>query len=68
MTYFAIICSTKKFQANLGVSEILITHVTNKGKARVMSHTCIGATHSNNYEIIHKFFVYDIFCNNLQEE
>ena len=38
MTYFAIICSTKKLEANLEVSEVLITHVTNGGKARVMLH------------------------------
>ena len=35
---FSIICSTKKFQANLEVSEVLITYVTNRGKARVMLH------------------------------
>ena len=46
MTYCATICSTKKFQANLEVSEVLITWVTNTGKARVMLH--IGAGHSNN--------------------
>ena len=38
MTYFAIICSTRKFQANLEVSEVLITDVTNRGKARVTVH------------------------------
>ena len=31
MTYFAIICGTKQFQANLEVSEVLITYVTNRG-------------------------------------
>ena len=50
MTYFAIICSTKKFHANLEVSEVLITFVTNRGKIRVMLH--IGAGHSNNCQII----------------
>ena len=39
---------------NLEVSEVLITHVTNKGKARVMLH--IGASHSNNHQIILKLF------------
>ena len=34
MTYFAIICSAKKFKVNLEVSEVLITHVTYRGKAR----------------------------------
>ena len=34
MTYFAIICSTK----NLEVSKVLITHITNGRKARVMLH------------------------------
>ena len=36
MTYFAIICYKNKFQANLEVSEVLITYVTNRGKARLM--------------------------------
>ena len=66
MTYFAIICSTKKFQANLEVSEVLITYVTNRGKARVMLH--IGAGHSNNSQIILKLFGSDIFSNNLQHK
>ena len=44
MTYFAIICNTKKFQANFEVSEVLITYVTNRGKSRVMLH--IKAGHS----------------------
>ena len=66
MTYFAIICSTKKFPANLEVSEALITYVTNRGMARVMLH--IGAGHSNNYQIILKFFEYDIFYNDLQHK
>ena len=64
MTYFAIICSAKKFKVNLQVSEVLITYVTNRGKARVMLH--IGAGQSNNHQIILKLFGYDIFCNNLQ--
>ena len=64
MTYFAIICSAKKFKVNLEVSEVLITHVTYRGKARVMLH--IGAGQSNNHQIILKLFGYDIFCNNLQ--
>ena len=38
MSYFAIICSTKKLEATLEVSEVLITHVTNGGKAKVMLH------------------------------
>ena len=64
MTYFAIICSAKNFKVNFEVSEVLITHVTYKGKARVMLH--IGAGQSNNHQIIHQLFGYDIFCNNLQ--
>ena len=47
MTNFAIICSTKRFQANLEVSEVLITYVTNR--ARVMVHVATG--HSNNNAI-----------------
>ena len=49
---------------NLEVSEVLITYVTNRGKAGVMLH--IGAYQSNNYQIILKLFGYDIFHNNLQ--
>ena len=49
---------------NLEVSKVLITHVTYRGKARVMLH--IGAGQSNNHQIILKLFGYDIFCNNLQ--
>ena len=64
MTYFAIICSAKKFKVNLELSEVLITYVTNRGKARVMLH--IGAGQSNNHQIILILFGYDIFCNNLQ--
>ena len=48
------------------VSEVLITYVTNREKARVMLH--IGAAHSNNCQITLKFFGYDIFCNNLQHK
>ena len=59
---FAIICSTKKFQANLEVSEVLITYIRN----RVMLH--IGASHSNNCQIILKLFKYDILCDNLQHK
>ena len=67
MAYFALICSTKEFQANLEVSEKLITYVTNRGKARVMFH--IGAGHSNNPQIlIPKLFRYNIFCNNLRHK
>ena len=64
MIYFAILCSAKKFKVNLEVSEVLITYVTNRGKAEVMLH--IGAGQSNNYQIILKLFGYDIFHNNLQ--
>ena len=64
MTYFAIICTAKKLKVNLEVSEVLITHVTYRGKVRVMLH--IGAGQSNNHQIILKLFGYDIFCNNLQ--
>ena len=66
MTYFARICSKKQFQANLEVSEVLISYVTHRGKARVMLH--IGAGHTNNSQIIPKLFGYDIFCNDLQQE
>ena len=64
MTYFAIICSAKKFKVNLEVSEVLITYVTNRGKAEVMLH--IGGGQSSNFQIILELFGYDIFCNNLQ--
>ena len=43
----------KKFRANLEVSQVLITYVTNGGKARMMLH--IGAGHSNNHQIIFEF-------------
>ena len=45
---------------------MLITYVTNRGKARVMLH--IGAGHSNNCQIIIKLFGYDILCKNLQHK
>ena len=64
MTYFSIICSEKKFKVNLEASEVLITYVTNRGKAEVMLH--IGAGQSSNYQIILELFGYDIFCNNLR--
>ena len=66
MTYFAIICSAKKFKVNLEVSEVFITHITYRRKARVMLH--IGAGQSNNYQITLELFGYDIFCNNLQRK
>ena len=66
MTYFAIFFSTRKFQANLEVSEVLITYVTNRGKARVMLQ--IGTGHSNNCQIMLKLFGYHMFCNNLQHK
>ena len=49
---------------NFEVSEVLITHVTYRGKARVMLH--MGAGQSNKHQIILKLFGYDIFCDNLQ--
>ena len=66
MTYFAMICSKKQFQGNLEVSEVLISYVTNRGKARVMLH--IGEGHTNNSQIISKLFGYDIFCIHLQQK
>ena len=48
------------------VSEVLITYVTNRGKARVMLDT--GAGHSKNCQIKLQFFGCDIFCNNLQHK
>ena len=51
---------------NLQVSELLITYVTNRGKARVMLHIATGQ--SNNHQIILKLFGYDTFCNNLQRK
>ena len=56
----------KEFQGNLEVSEVLITYVTNSGKARVMLP--IGAGHSNNCQMILKLFRFDIFCYNLQHK
>ena len=64
MTYVAIICGGKKFKLNLEVLEVLITHVTYRGMARVMLH--IGEGESSSHQIILKLFGYDIFCNNLQ--
>ena len=66
MTYFAIICSAKKFKVNLEVSEVLITHVTYRGKAEVMLH--IGAGQSSDHQIILELFRYEIFCNNLKHK
>ena len=57
----------KKFKVNLvnlEVSEVLLTHVTYRGKAEVILH--IGAGQSNNHQIILKLFGYDIYYNNLQ--
>ena len=56
----------KKVKANLKVSEVLITYVTNRGKAKVM--LLIGAGHSNNCQIIFKMIRYYIFCNYLQHK
>ena len=56
----------KEIKVNLDVSEVLITHVTYRGKARVMLH--IGAGQSNNYQIILKLLGYDISCNNLKRK
>ena len=64
MTYFAIICSAKKFKVNLEVSEVLITYVTNRAKAEFMLH--IGAGQRNNYQIKLELFAYEKFCNDLQ--
>ena len=66
MTYFEMICRTKKFEANFEVSEALITYVTQRGEARVTLH--VGAGHSNTCQIIFKSFGYDIFHNNLQHK
>ena len=49
---------------NLEVSEVLITHVTYRGKARVMLH--IGAGQSSNHQIVIELFRYDTFYNNLK--
>ena len=54
----------KKFQANLEVSQVLITFVTNIGEAKVKLH--LEAGHRNNCQIILILFGCDIFCNNLQ--
>ena len=61
---YEIFCNNllqKKFQANLEVSDVLITNVTNRGNARAMLH--IGAGHSHYCQIIHKLYGYDIFYN-----
>ena len=50
----------KKFEVNLVVSVVLIIHVENRGKARVIS--LIGTGHTNNSQIILKFLRYDIFA------
>ena len=44
MTYFAVICSTKKIEADLEVLEVLISYVKNRGKARVMLGQVIAVT------------------------
>ena len=56
---FLTMCSLRR-----PVSEVLISHVTNRGKVRVILH--IGAGHMNNCQIILKLFGYDIIWNNLQ--
>ena len=66
MTCFSIICSTKQFHADVEVSEVLLTYVTNRGKTSVMLH--MGAGHNNICQIILKFFGYDIFCSYLQRK
>ena len=63
---FCYNCSTKDFQENLKVSEVLITYITNRGKASMMLH--IGAGHSNSCQIILELFKYDIFCYNMQHK
>ena len=64
---FAIICQTKTISSNFrGIRGILITNITNSGKARVMFQ--IGAGHSNNCQIILKLFRNYMFCNNLQHK
>ena len=42
----------KQFKVNLEVSDVLVTHVTNRGKGRIM--LSVGAGHSNNSGIILK--------------
>ena len=66
MTYLAIICSGEKFKVNLEVSDILITHVTYRGKVTMMLHILAGQR--NNYQIILELFRYDIFWNNLKRK
>ena len=55
-----------EIEVNLQVSEVLITYVTNRGKAEVMLD--IGAGQSNDHQIILRLFEYDIFCNNLKRK
>ena len=50
------------------ISEVLITYITKRGKARLRVMLHIGAGHSNNCQIILKLFGYNIFCNNLQHK
>ena len=64
MRYFAIICTVKKFKVNLEVSEVLITNVTYRGKAR--GDVTYRGDQSNNHQIILKLLGYDTFCNNFQ--
>ena len=51
---------------NLEVSEVLITYVTNRGKAEVMLHIMSGQ--DDNYKVILELFRYDIFGKNLQRK
>ena len=48
------------------MSEVLITYVTNRGKAKMMLH--IGVGHSKNRQIMLKLFGYGIFCNSLHQK
>ena len=50
----------KKLKVNMEVSEVVITHVTNRGKAWVMLR--IGAGRSNDRQIILKLLRFDISC------
>ena len=57
----------KKYKANLEISEVLITYITNMGEARVTFH--IRAGHSNiNCQIILKLFGCDSRCKKLQHK
>ena len=53
-----------QIKVNLEVSEVLISYITNRGKAEVMLD--IGVGQSNDHQIILKLFIYDIFGNNLE--